>query len=232
VHDLTAQELLDVWERGADGSAARGAVELLAAAGLRDGAEAVAALPLGARDGALLTLRERLFGPRFAAQLTCPACATELELDFATADIRAAEAAEGAAGSVQAADGELEFRVPTSADVLAAEAAGTPAGALRVLLERCASLELGADEQRAVADAMAAADPQADVLISSPCPECGSTSTLPLDVPAYLWREIEAWAQRLLLEVSALARAHGWSESETLALSARRRRFYLEAAGW
>ena len=36
------------------------------------------------------------------------------------------------------------------------------------------------------------------------------------------------WAGRMLLDIHALARAYGWSESDILALPPRRRQAYLE----
>jgi hypothetical protein len=49
-----------------------------------------------------------------------------------------------------------------------------------------------------------------------------------LDLPAFLWTEIEAQVRRLLLDIHTLAVAYGWSEREILSLSDARRRLYLE----
>jgi hypothetical protein len=51
------------------------------------------------------------------------------------------------------------------------------------------------------------------------------------DIVSFFWAEIGAWAQRLLREVHALASAYGWREADILALSAWRRRQYLDLAG-
>jgi hypothetical protein len=75
---------------------------------------------------------------------------------------------------------------------------------------------------------MAELDPQSDVELSLSCPNCGHAWRAPLDIASYFWSEVEAWAQRLLLEVHQLARGYGWSERDILAMSARRRRAYLE----
>ena len=50
-----------------------------------------------------------------------------------------------------------------------------------------------------------------------------------LDIGSFVWAEIESRARRVLGEVHALASAYGWSEAETLSLSAVRRASYL---GW
>ena len=63
------------------------------------------------------------------------------------------------------------------------------------------------------------------------CDACGHEWVSPFDIGAFLLREVEAWAEGLLREVHALARAYGWSERAILDLSARRRRAYLDLVG-
>ena len=46
-----------------------------------------------------------------------------------------------------------------------------------------------------------------------------------------LWSELQSRAERLLLDVDALARAYGWTEPEILALSSTRRAAYLQLTG-
>ena len=48
-----------------------------------------------------------------------------------------------------------------------------------------------------------------------------------LDIGSFVWAEIESRARRLLWEVHTLASAYGWSEAETLSLSAARRASYM-----
>src|SRR5262249_26139255 len=106
----------------------------------------------------------------------------------------------------------------------------------RVLLERCVVIrsgpagELPAEIRASVARAMAEADPLAEVLADIVCPSCEGAFVADVDLGAFVWAELRVRALRLLREVDALARAYGWSESEVLALSARRRAAYLELA--
>jgi hypothetical protein len=236
VRRLTPQELLELWERGADRSRAERAVDLLTAAGFEDCADDAAALSVGHRDDALLTLREWTFGSALHGEADCPRCSAELELDFETSDVRGGPPPPpNGELAVRTGGRRIAFRSPTSADLLAAEREDGAEAARTLLLERCVTSPvtgLSATAVDAVAASMADADPQADVRLAVACPECGATSILPFDVDTFFWREVEAWAQRLLHEVAALARAHGWTEDEILALSPRRRRFYLEAVGW
>ena len=233
---LIPQELLELWERGADRSRAQRAVDLLTAAGFEDSAGDAAALTVGHRDDALLTLRELIFGSALHGEADCPRCGAELELDFETSDVRTGPAPPSNGElTVRSGGRRIAFRSPTSADLLAAEREDGAEAARTLLLERCvtsAATRLSATAVDAVAASMADADPQADVRLVVACPECGASSLLPFDVDTFLWREVDAWAQRLLHEVAALARAHGWTEDQILALSPRRRRFYLEAVGW
>ena len=83
---------------------------------------------------------------------------------------------------------------------------------------------------RALSEAMAARDPQAEVRLRLVCPACGSDRIALLDVVTFLWTGIRTRAERLMREVSDLARAYGWSETDILSMSPARRRFYLEAA--
>src|SRR3954452_21294874 len=84
---LSAGELLEAWESAKGQPPLDQALALLAAASTSTPAE-WAALPLGQRDAALLTLREWTFGPDLIALAACPGCGMTLELGGAVADLR------------------------------------------------------------------------------------------------------------------------------------------------
>jgi hypothetical protein len=242
VRALDAATLLAVWETGASEPPVRRALALLSRAWPDRSAEEWARAPLGERDARLLELRERLFGPRIVAVATCPGCQEQLEMTFTAADIRSTGPSPGPPEDLGLeVDGyEVRFRVPNSRDLLeAGERGGARAGAM--LLDRCirsARHDGGAIEAaslpegviRAVTEAMAAADPQADVQVGLVCSTCGHAWSLPFHVISYIWGEIEDWVRRTLREVHLLASAYGWSEREILELSESRRRIYLEMA--
>ena len=236
-----AAELLALWERwSAEPPARRGLALASAASDLPS--EAVAGLTVGERDAVLLSLRERLFGPRVVSTAACPACGERLELDFSVDDVRV-DAAPSAQPLDLAVDGfALRVRLPSAAD--AADAAAQPAvgSARRLLLERCVVSAREGDQERAptdlppsvvasVAAEMATADPQAEVTLALACPACGHEWEALFDIVSFLWSEIEAWGERTLREVHALASAYGWREGDVLALSPARRRRYLEMVG-
>jgi hypothetical protein len=136
----------------------------------------------------------------------------------------------------------LQLRAPNSFDLSAVRECADLATARRRLVERCiveahcgeASIEVGALPDAAVeqvAECLAKADPQAEVLIDLTCPACGHGWQVIFDIESFLWARIDSLAKRLLREVHLLAGAYGWSERDILALSAVRRQFYLETVG-
>lgn len=233
---LTAAELLDVWEAGQGLSLPARAATLLAASSDL-GWDGAADLPIGERDRRLLTLREWLFGPGLASVVACPRCGERLELTFTIADIRVPALDDGAAHSLAIDGYAVEFRLPTSRDLLRVADRDAETAAERLLAACVTASRDGQPVEtdtlpeaviEAVAAHMAAADPQADARLALTCATCGHAWDVVFDIATFLWQEIETWAQRTVIEIHWLARAYGWTEGEILALSARRRRLYLE----
>jgi hypothetical protein len=218
--DLSAAATLDLWE-----AAGRlGPVErALALAAVAEPAEVdeLARLPLGRRDALIL----RLAGRALEATATCPACGETAEFSVDTAALLARDASA-------ALDVGVQWRPVDSTDLAAASEAPDAAAAERVLLERCVTseVELSDDVRAELAEAMAAADPLAEVLVDVVCPACETHFVADLDVSSFVWAEVHARAQRLLRDVDVLARAYGWTEAEVLALGDRRREAYLALA--
>ncbi|TAM62905.1 MAG: hypothetical protein EPN49_03155 [Rhodanobacter sp.] len=240
----TPAQLLQVWERGGGQSAAACGLLLLGIGCDEYSAEAIAALPLGRRDALLLQLRARLFGAEICGVADCPQCAAAVEATFRCEDLLSAQDACAASAAsfehVSPAHGfHVHFRLPDSNDLLALENCADAAAARRLLLERCvlaarrgeAPCEprtLPAAVQAEIAQAMAAADPQADLQLAFTCPSCAHSWQPLFDVAGFLWRELHAWALRMLRDVDTLAHAYHWREADILSLSARRRLAYLE----
>ena len=215
---LSAAGTLDLWQEAEGRAPAERSLTLAAAASGRP-LDELAALPIGERDALLLELHA---GETLDATAACPACGEQAEFSVDTRAL-AARAAGAKPG---------KWRPPDSTDVAAAAATGDAEAAERVLLERCAgSAELSPEERAAVVAAMAEADPLAEVLVDVSCPVCGEDFVADLDIGAFVWADVRSRAQRLLLEVDALARAYGWTEAEVLALGERRRGAYLQLAG-
>lgn len=243
IHPPSTTDLLRVWEEALGRPPVEAALALLGAFPTHGDARAVAQMSVGRRDEALLDLHECLFGPQLAGVAACPGCGEDLELSFQIADIRMPKVAIPAEPiTVSVGDVDVEFCLPSSADVLAVAGQADVATAREVLLERCIvrieqagrrvpSGTLPPDVDDAVTTAMATADPQADVEVALACPSCGHAWTEAFDIAMFLLTEIDAWAVRLTGDVHVLASAYGWSETEILRLSRRRRELYLEAVG-
>src|SRR5947207_8679703 len=118
---LTAQELLDAWERGLAEPPVQRALTLLAAACPEVPSEALARESVGRRDARLLTLRQWTFGPRLVSLADCPACGGRLETAFDVADVLVTDLGSAPPGplTLTAAGCALSFRLPDSLDLAA-----------------------------------------------------------------------------------------------------------------
>lgn len=233
----TAVELLDVWEGASGLHRLDRSVPLLR---LFAGIHTADDLGLGDRDRMLVEAHERLFGTALHAVADCPSCGVAQAVTIPTdtlLETRADDVVELDVGQLH-----LQCRVPRVGDLADAAATGSPEAARELLVSRAivAAMQDGrpvpvtdlpAAALPAVAAALTEADPLTYPAMTSTCADCGSSWTLVLDVEDYLWRELDAWALRLLDDVHALAAAYGWSEAEVLAVPPRRRQRYLELAG-
>jgi hypothetical protein len=240
---MKAADLLKFWEAGRGQSHARRALILLALACRETTLEELARWSIGLRDARLLLLRESLFGSHLASLARCPQCEERLELNFEIASIRAGTGAPTPERLTVEADGfEVQFRLPNSEDLIAVEEGGDAAFCRELLLRRClidlrSAGRTGAIESlpepvvAAILEKMEAADPQANTQLDLICFACRHRWLAAFDIAAFLWAEIDDWARRILREVHLLARAYGWREADILAMSAARRRAYLEMLG-
>jgi hypothetical protein len=247
---IADQDLLSIWELGLALHPLDRALTVLAAVapllnpgGPTPSRQALAQLPLGERDRRLMTVHERIFGSQLAGRARCPACQSAAEFALDMAGLWTSPCARDPDGFLTLEDAgfSLVFRLPDSFDLAAVARLPGLAAARRTLAERCI---VSAGHDGAVVDAaalpghildqmaaeMARCDPQADVELALVCPGCGQQYAVLFDVESFLWTKIDVLARRLLREVTMLARAYGWRESDILAMSAARRQAYLELA--
>ena len=184
----------------------------------------VADLPLGACDRLLLRLREQCFGARLDGLARCPQCGTELDVGMDVDELRA-DRADGSR-TVEIAGRTITLRALTSRDI------GSCGGDRDRLLARSLVDEPtphAPDLLDAVEARLDELDPQAAWTIDLDCPSCGAAWAAPVDVTEFVWNEVDRFARRLLQDIHTLATAYGWRESDVLAISPARRRFYLLA---
>jgi hypothetical protein len=244
---LAAGDVLSIVERGLGESPTSTALGILSRATDGESESTLSRLALGARDRMLLEVRQRSIGGPLNAVEICPHCDAELELALHAADLLVADP-PATDGDFELQRGELtlRFRPPTSEDLLRVEACADEHEAVRLLAFSCIRhavragrelepAELAADlsdaEIDALSEAMAVADPQADLTLELQCAECAQRFERELDVAGFFAEELAGIARRLFAEIHVLARGYGWSESQILSLSAWRRRAYVEMLG-
>lgn len=242
--NLSAGELLNVWEQGLNRPLLDRSLMLMAAVFPETRPEALAELSIGSRDVCLLLLRERLFGNKLVNNAICPQCAERIEWEQNIADLVAGSAHLSATDrfSLQQDGYSLCFRLPNSKDMAALQGIAEVELAQKRLLnsliisaehagQACEPAQIPEPVVRALNERIEALDPQAEIRIQLTCPACSNCWDVFFDITGFLWAEINDWAERMLQAVHKLARAYGWSECDILNLSPVRRQLYLGMVG-
>jgi hypothetical protein len=230
---LSPEKILDVWESGWQQHELDRALTLLSAAYPGARQDELADLTIGERDARLLQLREAVFGAGAAGISECPGCGERVEFPLDPRTLAHAEEVTETAREIEVNGTHVRFRLPTSRDLAEVVVAPDQSRGLHLLIKRCVIEprlpgELPDEILEALSQAILKADPQAEIMISLSCPNCGEKWELLFDIAHFFWNEIAAQAQRLVCEIDALARAYGWTEREILSLPPQRRRTYLE----
>ena len=252
MRDLSAAELLTVWDHMLGQSPTRQALVLLAAVYPDHSMEQLAQWSVGRRDVCLFALRERLFGTQLNGVTVCPQCQQRIELAFNVSDIRVEPMTTNPIVPVDevmtlTAEGyRVHFRLPNTLDLEAVETSPDLNQMQEQLLHRCLTSVVWEGAERgdgeptdkvtqlpttlveAIAERMAEADAQADTRLALTCPNCSHEWFGTFDIASYLIGEIHRWAKHVLRDIHSLARAYGWREADILAMTPRRRRAYLE----
>jgi hypothetical protein len=213
MHALTAADVLDVWEQGAEVHPVVRPLLVLAAAFPEDDPALLAAEPLGAVNARLWQVRAALVGTAVVGCADCPACREPAEFELDGAALADAPPPRSSSSVRPIGLGDL-FAVTEDPDPAAA------------LLRRCAV----APAELADPAELAAVDPAAELLLAITCPACGHGWEAPLDVAAFLWTELARIVVDTMSDVDALARAYGWTEQDVLGLRPARRRRYVAMA--
>jgi len=235
---LSAQEIVQVWEWGRDKHPVDRALALLGLACPELPPEQLRGLTVGQRNSRLLALREKTLGPTLQGYAECAQCRAPLEFAVEVGVLRRPEP-DARAYALRVDGLEIRFRLLNSEDLAAVAGLSGVAEARLRLIERClqqatrdgqplAATELPESALAALVEALAERDPQAETRFQLTCAACGHRWSALFDVVSFFWTELGARAERLLVQVHALARAYGWREADILAMGEARRRFYLE----
>lgn len=251
MRSLSSSDLLQIWERGAAKTSIKQALIILETVFPQVPGDLLAKLNVGQRDLCLLHLRTLTFGSRLNGLAECPACHQRLELDFSAYDLLGSSPHLPDLETLASYDDEMvflmnnyqvSFRLPNSADLADLENKKDLQSGRQRLLEVCilsarcgdtpvSSRELPNEVLNGIVERMGNSEPLVDLTLSASCPTCEHRWEIIFDVVSFFWGEIQAWAARLMREVHALAMAYGWRESDILAMSAWRRRKYLQLIG-
>jgi hypothetical protein len=241
--NLTVANMLDVWEQGLQQPPVQRAVILLSAAFPDMQPDTLLELSIGRRDQMLLRIRERLFGQQLLNTAQCPLCGEQAEWENRVADfLIPQDANETELFELQEDEYVLRFRLPNSLDIAAALNQDDQVEAQLCVLSRClATIKHGGKDctidqlpetvLEKLKQRIEEADQQAEIRLQLTCPACSHQWEVLFDIVIFLWKELSAWAERMLQTVHRLAVGYGWSEQEILALSPIRRHLYLGMLG-
>jgi hypothetical protein len=232
---LSNSDLLALWERGSGLHRLDQGLLALSAAFPEVPSAILADWPLGRRNRALIELYCACFTAHLQAWASCSHCGEKMEFELEGAALVGNATDQCVSGDANIVVKGHSFRLPTSRDLARAAQEDNPRAAAFCLLERCRTdrgdgegpLAWPEEDLEAVEEAMALADPLAEIPVSLSCPACESQWNEALDPATFLWVEIETRAKRLLWEMHTLASVYGWTETAILSLSEPRRALYL-----
>jgi len=230
---LDAATLIDLAEHASQLSVGKWSVALLKQAFPDAALETLLALPVGTRDRLVLAVRAQLLSGPLRSEPVCADCGETYEL---TLD----PAAFGLAGDapwpdpgfrlIQIESSEVQLRPVSLGDLLAVETVARPDHAARMLAGRVSG-EDGSDlPLDALAEALEALDPAADIWLETACPECTAAQAVAFDPVHFVAHELRHLSRRILRDVVDIARVFHWSERDILALPDHRRAYYVAEA--
>lgn len=237
---LSAGQILDVADAGTGADPVSRDSVLLASTHPGWRAEHISGLALGERQALLLEIRRATFGDVLGARTLCPACGAALAVDV-PASWLLRDGGQGGKALIELAAGQFSLTIRQPDGEVLARAAAEPDvdSCRRALVAGCivgATGPAGPLDPRelppgviaAAGEAIVEHDPRSEVTVALACVRCGHEWEAGFDAGLFLWEELVAMSIRLVDDVDVLARAYHWSEAEILAMSASRRRRYID----
>ena len=184
------------------------------------------------QDFLIVKVYRRAFGPKLWIGLDCPAAACGKRMDIALM-LDELPFEERPVDARYFREGDVEFRLPTGADLGRIATLNLPEEEARAhLLARClrhadelAALDVVACE--AIEGRMQELAPLAEPEMEAVCPECGQTFTAILDLVPLLLGELRGNHHQLEREVHLLAWHYHWAEREILSMPRQKRQRYV-----
>jgi hypothetical protein len=193
---------------------------------------------LGQRDRLLLGLLGADASSTIEGVFDCPGCGEPMEISLGCQDLLTGDV-PGKPEPFEHDGWLIRWRLPNGDDLAAAARLEESADAAEFLLHRCildaagptgtaTASDLPNTVRSKLIDQIEGWDVMTDIRLDAICPSCAEPQSVDLDVAALVWSEMDMRASAVIREVGLLAHAFGWTESEVLALSPRRRRAYLD----
>lgn len=238
---LAAAEVVRIWEAGSNRPDWNKALVALAPLFPDAAPSELAALSIGERNAGLLKLRREVIGPIIQAIVKCPKCGEPLEFEQNIGELLDGYALPAERQfHLAVGDYSARCRLLDSRDLAQATATGAEAPARQSLIERAvvqmthrgaptALADLPEEMVQRIADELAERDRLAELAIPLACAACDHVWPAILEIVSFLWAELERKARQILADVVTIAHAYSWSEAEIMAMSAPRRKYYLDA---
>ena len=223
--------LLDLWETMHRRPATERAVTLAAAVEPVVDPSELLEESIGNRDARLATFHRDAIAAAIDATAQCPACDDTVEFEVSIDQLLDTNGRRASIEPLVIDGVEVVWRPPTSSDLIAAASATNAEDAAESIYRACVQSAPASDAVRAaVAEAIAAADPLAEVIVGLECPECAENFSAEVDVSRHALLGFERQVRSLLRDVDILATRYGWTEAEVLAVPDKRREAYLAMA--
>jgi hypothetical protein len=232
---LTHQQIISIWEQGQGRFPIEQGLIIL---GMVSQKEDLGQLNLGEKNLLLLQIRESNFGQSMLCFTRCPQCTQALEFVLDTQTLINSQLQTikpSAAYTIILHNQEATVRLPNSNDLIVCLQHNNRAQVRQRLLQRCLLSENDIENTQwsdelwnQLAECMRNFDPLSETLFNHNCPDCSHQWQSLFHIDDFLWQEIAAYAQRLLTETAQLAAAFSWSEESIMAMSFKKRQFYLE----
>ena len=235
MHQLTDNNLLQVWEKGRSQTPIYRSIYLLSLLYPNFTIEELLSFSIGERDAGLLYLRGVYFGTILQHATDCPECKEKIEWETPLELLQLQALKQDTSVrffNLTCQEKTLKIRLPNSQDLLQLLAIEKEVVAIDSLMTNCIidmdfTTKVPEQTKKEAFAKMAELDPQADINMDIVCPACQHHWLLNFDIIRYLWEEINDWAFRLLQEVALIAKTFGWSEKDILDMSRFRRNLYL-----
>lgn len=239
---LSPNDILNVWEHGVSRHPIDRALTIILYSYPDITFEEITKFSVLKRDICLLDIYKKNFGSLLRCFSTCPSCKENLEFEVASEDILSKQNKITEDVIIFAAnDIDITLRFPNSLDLASAASYENAAMSRNELIKRCITetrnedkafplSEITQETVDAIAEYMDGYEHNGAIDFDLKCNACGHKWQTPFDILTFLWKEISLHAKRLFYEIHMLASVYGWHEKDILAMSAARRRYYLEMA--